>query len=360
MRILVLSACGLRPDYLGCYGNDWVATPTLDRLASEGIVFDRHYADGPQLTLAQPPTGPSLADVCKAHHIAFAHMVAEGPADFARRVLPSCSMLADETRGLLWIDGPTLLPPWNLPADMLDAYVDDEIDADTAWPRPPPSLLDADDDGAVVRVQNTYAAVVTYFDAQIGVLLDELRKRNLADDMALCVATRSGLALGERGAIGMAGICLHEEFVHLPLILRLPGGTAAGRRVSALTQPPDLQPTLLRLLDVPMPPGDSADCDGKAWDGKDLGPLWRGQANQIRPYAVSSLRVGDGALWALRTPQWSYLLPERSPADDTSAQGRLFCRPDDRWEVNDLRQHHLDLAESLEQILQGERGASAP
>src|SRR6266850_2392189 len=49
MRVLVLEAGDLHLGYLGCYGNDWVATPNLDRLASEGIVFDWHIADQPEL-----------------------------------------------------------------------------------------------------------------------------------------------------------------------------------------------------------------------------------------------------------------------------------------------------------------------
>src|SRR5262245_65206019 len=46
MKVLCVEASGLHLGYLGCYGNEWVATPHLDRLATEGVVFDRHYADG--------------------------------------------------------------------------------------------------------------------------------------------------------------------------------------------------------------------------------------------------------------------------------------------------------------------------
>src|SRR5947209_845806 len=49
MKALVIVANGLHLGYLGCYGNDWISTPALDRLASEGIVFDQHYADHPDL-----------------------------------------------------------------------------------------------------------------------------------------------------------------------------------------------------------------------------------------------------------------------------------------------------------------------
>src|SRR5947209_2976349 len=47
MKVLVIVVRGLNTGYLGCYGNAWVETPALDRLAAEGVVFDRHYADCP-------------------------------------------------------------------------------------------------------------------------------------------------------------------------------------------------------------------------------------------------------------------------------------------------------------------------
>src|SRR5437879_5985283 len=53
MNAIVLIANGLHLGYIGCYGNDWVQTPTLDRLASEGVVFDQHFADQPDAAGAQ-------------------------------------------------------------------------------------------------------------------------------------------------------------------------------------------------------------------------------------------------------------------------------------------------------------------
>jgi arylsulfatase A-like enzyme len=33
-------------NYTGCYGNDWIKTPNIDRLAREGIVFDNAFSEG--------------------------------------------------------------------------------------------------------------------------------------------------------------------------------------------------------------------------------------------------------------------------------------------------------------------------
>lgn len=44
-RALVISFDRLHAGYLGCYGNDWIETEHLDRLAASALVFDGHFAD---------------------------------------------------------------------------------------------------------------------------------------------------------------------------------------------------------------------------------------------------------------------------------------------------------------------------
>jgi arylsulfatase A-like enzyme len=46
MNLLVIVADTFRADYLGCYGNGWIKTPRLDRLAAEGVRFEDCYAEG--------------------------------------------------------------------------------------------------------------------------------------------------------------------------------------------------------------------------------------------------------------------------------------------------------------------------
>ncbi|NED99558.1 sulfatase family protein [Phytoactinopolyspora halotolerans] len=45
--VLLITADQLRRDALGCYGNEAVATPNLDRLAADGTVFDCTYTASP-------------------------------------------------------------------------------------------------------------------------------------------------------------------------------------------------------------------------------------------------------------------------------------------------------------------------
>jgi len=44
MNVIVIVSDTFRWDFLGCYGNEWIQTPNLDRFAKKSIVFDRAYA----------------------------------------------------------------------------------------------------------------------------------------------------------------------------------------------------------------------------------------------------------------------------------------------------------------------------
>ena len=43
MRTIFIIMDSLNRRYLSAYGNDWVKTPSIDRLASKGLVFENHY-----------------------------------------------------------------------------------------------------------------------------------------------------------------------------------------------------------------------------------------------------------------------------------------------------------------------------
>src|SRR5688500_7628519 len=50
MRVLYLDIDSLRSDHLGCYGYHRATSPNIDRLAADGIRFDRcHASDTPCL-----------------------------------------------------------------------------------------------------------------------------------------------------------------------------------------------------------------------------------------------------------------------------------------------------------------------
>jgi uncharacterized sulfatase len=63
-----------------------------------------------------------------------------------------------------------------------------------------------------------------------------------------------GEEFGEHGRQGH-GHSLYDEVLHVPFVVRAPGLLPAGRRVGGLASLVDVMPTLLDLLDVPVPAG---------------------------------------------------------------------------------------------------------
>jgi hypothetical protein len=57
------------------------------------------------------------------------------------------------------------------------------------------------------------------------------------------------------------------------------------------------------------------------------------------------MRCEDTSAWSVRTGDW-YLLG----TDAAEATRRLYVKPDDRWEFNDVAQHHAETVAELEQI----------
>jgi hypothetical protein len=348
MKILVVEVSALHLGFLGCYGNDWVATPNLDRLAAESIVFDQHFADRPESSIAAntcrygfPSADQVPGDACQ--DILVHRESIELLKGFGAAAVRAIERSRQQNHTILWIDGPSLAPPWRLPAKVLGSYVDDEAgDEEQSPPLASPDVglhyvAEADLD----RLHAAYAGVVSYFDTQIGRVLDHLRKKKRSEGLLVCVTSRCGLPLAEHAMTGLARAWLHDETVHVPLLLRLPEAANAGERIAALTQPIDLVPTLREYLGlVPMPA-----------HGQSLWPLMRGGIDEIRPYALSGLRIDDSEEWLLRTPDFAFLLPISVPAADPPRRPQLYAKPDDRWEVNDLAPRHEEYTELLEKTL---------
>src|SRR5262249_15168982 len=138
---------------------------------------------------------------------------------------------------LIWAEFPGLAPPWNVPEDMLYAYFDEPLDTSAQreqgppllalpardsdeiadegalepWPNPPPQLPGGDEH--LDRLQFTYAAVVTYVDAQLGWILDKLRKNGLLEQTLVVMTASRTLPLAEHGWVGYQRAWQHEENV---------------------------------------------------------------------------------------------------------------------------------------------------
>ena len=99
-----------------------------------------------------------------------------------------------------------------------------------------------------------YDGAVSYADAFLGLFLRRLQARHLLDQVMLVVVSDHGESLGENNIYGH-GYNLSDGDVHVPLIIRLPGGEGGGRQVEELVALLDVMATILDWLDIPAPAG---------------------------------------------------------------------------------------------------------
>ena len=108
--------------------------------------------------------------------------------------------------------------------------------------------LDAD---FATEVRRHYAACVTYADAQIGRILEQLEKSGAADNTIIVLWGDHGWHLGEHGIWGKHA--LFEESLHSPLIITYPTIKNPGKPSSATVETIDVFPTLCELTSLPEP-----------------------------------------------------------------------------------------------------------
>ena len=95
-----------------------------------------------------------------------------------------------------------------------------------------------------------YHAAVSFMDAQLGRVLDELDRLGLAENTIIVLWGDHGWHLGDHGMW-----CKHtnyEEATHIPLLVVAPG-VKPGTRTTALVETVDIYPTLCDLAKLPTP-----------------------------------------------------------------------------------------------------------
>jgi iduronate 2-sulfatase len=106
-------------------------------------------------------------------------------------------------------------------------------------------------DKDIVHGLRSYYACVSFIDAQIGKILDELEALDLMDSTLLVVLSDHGWHLGDHGNWGKA-TCF-ERATHAPLFVRAPGMETAGAQCDAFVEYVDLFPTILDLCGFDIP-----------------------------------------------------------------------------------------------------------
>jgi iduronate 2-sulfatase len=101
------------------------------------------------------------------------------------------------------------------------------------------------------QLKHGYYAAISYMDAQVGKVLDELDRLGLRENTIIILWGDHGWKLGEHDAW-----CKHsnvENDVNAPLLLSVPGMKNPGAHTDALVEFVDIYPTLCELAGLPLP-----------------------------------------------------------------------------------------------------------
>jgi len=371
-NVLLLILDAARAMQLGAYGYDRPTTPEIDRIAAEGIVFERAFtpavytlgAMSSVWTSQQPDRHHSevsfserlpkdrltLAELLTAQGIATVGFVANAVAGsgfgFDRGFAEFYEPFRERGSGAeVFRD---VVPPW-LKANKsrrFFAYVhvrephfpyDPEPPFDTRFgPEGPIAKQRRREDGWIKDINQgrrqpspgeiehlvrLYDGNLAFADQEVGRLRIALEAEGLWDRTVVIVAADHGEALFEHGWIGH-NVQLYEPSIHIPLIVRLPAGKGpAGLRVRGLADLLDLAPTIADVFGV-LGQGGS----GREFHGRSLLELAAGGAGKP---AVLSRTVWDRPRYALRDERFKFLY------DTRTGEQRLFDLEQDPSEKQD-------------------------
>jgi arylsulfatase A-like enzyme len=335
-NLLLVTIDTLRVDRMGAYGNPRDTTPWFDALASEGALFERVYAQ-------RGSTWPSLVSILASQHPVTHGVRHNGqklqgdPATLAHALGAQgyhCGAVLTNASDLGWQGFDDLRAVMQEPRDVvaadqalqwLEQFGDQpfflwvHLVAPHDPYQPSPEHMGFVDpgyrgpvDGSVASTTRLlfgegpvagddreqllalYDGEVAWSDAQLGRLLEDLKGRGLLDHTLVAVSSDHGEELLDRQRYPFHNASIYEGSLRLPLALRLPGAVPPGTRHPELAASLDIAPTLLELLDAPIP---------DSFEGRSLVPLLQGEPFDAQP-VFSEL---EDAVLSVRTPDWRYV-----------------------------------------------------
>ena len=323
-NVLLITMDTTRADHLGCYGFTLARTPSLDRLAAEGVRFTDAIA-------AAPITMPAHSSILTG-----LYPPAHGVRDNGSYALPDKAVtLAERLKAAGYrtqavVSALVLNRRYNL-TQGFDGYDDD------LWAEDEPKLFMIRDRKApktadralrwlagwaaerprrpfflwvhffdphqpyqapaaeVARAASPYDAEIAMVDSAVGRLVDDLRQRRLLDDTLVVVTADHGESLGEHGEKTHA-IFIYDATVRVPLLVRYPRLFPRGRTYTGPVRSVDIVPTVLAALHLP---------GGRETQGVDLLPAVHGDVPppdlpQYSESLLSEVGFGMAPLYGLR------------------------------------------------------------
>jgi arylsulfatase A-like enzyme len=161
-------------------------------------------------------------------------------------------------------------------------------------------------------------------DGWVGQLVAALRREGLYEDTLLLLTSDHGEEFGDHDSgryCNSHGLTLYDEMVRIPLVVKMPRGAHAGRRVRPVTRAIDVFPTIVDVLGLPRAEGPR---------GRSLRALWEGRAKGPERTAFVEAIVSDHESKGARTARYKYIVT--TDAETVTKKGRhtLAQRPGKR------------------------------
>ncbi len=186
-----------------------------------------------------------------------------------------------------------------------------------------------------------YWGLVTLVDEMVGVVLQRLRELGLEKNTIIVFTSEHGEMMGDHRL--MSKEFTYEESIRVPMLLKVPG-VSGGRRIAKPVGQVDLLPTLLELMQQPLP---------DHLQGRSLAPhLLQGLEVPNKDVVVISSISGFAQRWnrnhvaqlrTLITPEgWKLTLNDVGGGElyalsqDRSERHNLFLHPEQRGRVQQL------------------------
>ncbi len=197
-----------------------------------------------------------------------------------------------------------------------------------------------------------YDGLVRLTDMEVEKYLKQLKELNLLDKTIVVLTADHGEQLLERGSLGHSSCCLdgnlYDENIRIPLIIRYPSVIPKGKIIDTQVSQIDVMPTILDILEVPMP---------DKIDGHSLLPLIKGERINFKeetyattpPAGWQALKGDKRRIWCIRTPEWKFIY--YSDPENKRESYELYNLEDDPQEKVNIIESQSEIAKELKKKL---------
>lgn len=172
-----------------------------------------------------------------------------------------------------------------------------------------------------------YYAIITHLDAQIGKVIDALKKSGQYENTLIVLSGDSGLGVGNHGLMGKQNL-YNEDGIHVPLIFS-GGAIHSHSEHNALCYIYDIYPTVCDIAGVEIP---------SSVTGKSLYPVLTGEKESVRKSLYFSYRQYQRGYMKgdYKLIEYVRAMDEKEKVLKGSRVTQLFNIKNDFWEMHNL------------------------